>query len=407
MYRHGNQEVNPSEMVCVAAAGQRARSEVQVKYLTDSERKLFDIAKDNELSCWISTNALRPILRKSLNPDQILKSRWVLTWKNVEADDQTPAHKKAKARLVVLGYQDPQLTSVARDSPTLTKEGRNTILQLVASCQWDLISLDIKTAFLRGKADEQNPLAMEPPDESRRKVQLSKDQVCALVGNAYGRVDAPLLFYKELSKQLKTLKFRTHPLEPCAFILESGEGSQRKLHGALGVHVDDGVGGGDEYFHQQIQALSKVLPFGSFKTRKFVFTGIELEQLPDSSIRASQADYVHRILPIDIGKPRREQASSPVTDSEKSKLRGLVGSLQYAVTHTRPDLAAKLGEVQTDMSNPTVQTLMQCNKVLREAQEHSDVQICFRSIQCPKLPMFPLVMRPLLAQNNSILFREP
>ena len=72
-----NQEVNPSEMVCVAAAGQRARSEVQVKYLTDSERKLFDIAKDNELSCWISTNALRPILRKSLNPDQILRSRCV------------------------------------------------------------------------------------------------------------------------------------------------------------------------------------------------------------------------------------------------------------------------------------------------------------------------------------------
>ncbi|CAL1130755.1 unnamed protein product [Cladocopium goreaui] len=375
-----NQEVNPSEMICVAAAGQRARSEVQVKYLTDSERKLFDIAKDNELSCWISTNALRPILRKSLNPDQILRSRWVLTWKNVEANDQAPAHKKAKARLVVLGYQDPQLTSVARDSPTLTKEGRNTILQLVASCQWDLISLDIKTAFLRGKADEQNPLAMEPPDELRKKLQLSKDQVCALVGNAYGRVDAPLLFYKELSKQLKTLNFRTHPLEPCVFILESGEGSQRKLHGALGVHVDDGVGGGDEYFHQQIQALSKVLPFGSFKTRKFVFTGIELEQLPDCSIRASQADYVHRILPIDIGKPRREQISSPVTDSEKSKLRGLIGSLQYAVTHTRPDLAARLGEVQTDMSSPTVQTLMQCNKVLREAQEHSDVQICFRSI---------------------------
>ena len=95
---------------------------------------------------------------------------------------------------------------------------------------------------------------MEPPDELRRKLQLSKDQVCALVGNAYGRVDAPLLFYKELSKQLKTLKFRTHPLEPCVFILESGEGSQRKLHGALGVHVDDGVGGGDEYFHQQISS---------------------------------------------------------------------------------------------------------------------------------------------------------
>ena len=128
-----SQESNPSDMACVAAACQRARSEVQVKYLFDGDRKLFDAAKDNELSCWISTNALRPILRKSLNPEQILKSRWVLTWKNVEADQDKPSHKKAKARLVVLGYQDPQLTSVARDSPTLTKEGRNTILQLIAS----------------------------------------------------------------------------------------------------------------------------------------------------------------------------------------------------------------------------------------------------------------------------------
>ena len=373
-------ESNPSDMVCVAAASQRARAEVQVKWLTDGERKLFDAAKDNELSCWITTNALRPVLRKSLNPEQILKSRWVLTWKNVEADEKTPAHKKAKARLVVLGYQDPQLTSVARDSPTLTKEGRNTILQLMASNQWDLISLDIKTAFLRGKADEQNPLAMEPPEELRKKLRLSKDQVCSLVGNAYGRVDAPLLFYKILSKQLRLLQFRPHPLEPCVFILESGEGEKRILHGALGVHVDDGVGGGDQFFHQQIEALSKILPFGSFKKRKFVFTGIELEQLPDYSIRASQADYIHRIMAIDIGKSRRENPTSPVTESEKSKLRGLVGSLQYAVTHTRPDLAAKLGEVQTSMANPTVQTLLNCNKVLREAQEHSDVQICFRNI---------------------------
>ena len=31
---------------------------------------------------------------------------------------------------------------------------------------------------------------MEPPVELRRKLGLSSDQVCALVGNAYGRVDA-------------------------------------------------------------------------------------------------------------------------------------------------------------------------------------------------------------------------
>ena len=234
-----HEESNPTEMCQVAAASRRARPEVHVKTLTAAEKQLFDVAKDNELSCWLSTNSLKPILRQKLNPDQILKSRWVLTWKDVEAEDDKPAFKKAKARLVVLGYMDPMITSVARDSPTLSKEGRATVLQCIASYQWELTSFDIKTAFLRGKADQANPLAMEPPAELRKKLKLSLSdkEVCALVGNAYGRVGAPLLFYKELSRHLHKLEFKTHPLGPCVFILESGVGDSRTLHGVIGTHA--------------------------------------------------------------------------------------------------------------------------------------------------------------------------
>jgi hypothetical protein len=35
-----------------------------------------------------------------------MKLRWVVTWK---ADDSDPQGKKLKARLVVLGFQDPRL----------------------------------------------------------------------------------------------------------------------------------------------------------------------------------------------------------------------------------------------------------------------------------------------------------
>ena len=373
-------ENNPTEMACVASASQRSHAEVHVRNLTSKEKLLFDAAKDQELSCWLSTNSLRPILRKQLNPEQILQSRWVLTWKQVEADGNQPAHKKAKARLVVLGYQDPKLTSVARDAPTLTRDGRHTILQTIASYSWDLTSFDIKTAFLRGKADDNNPLAMNPPIELRRKLQLSEDQVCALVGNAYGRVDAPLLFYRELTKNLQELNFRVHPMEPCIFLLESTVQGKRKLHGIIGTHVDDGIGGGDEYFHTQLMKLQTKLPFGSFKQRKFTFCGIQLEQTPDQSILASQADYIHKIMAIDVGKTRREQSNAPANDAEISKLRGLIGSLQYAVTHTRPDLAARLGDIQVQMAQPKVETLLACNKVLREAQQTSNVKICFRHI---------------------------
>jgi hypothetical protein len=161
-------------------------------------------------------------------------------------------------------------------------------------------------------------------------------------------------------------------------MLESYKAGQRTLHGIIGSHVDDGICGGDQYFYKQLESLKQVLPFGSFKQRKFVFTGIQLEQLPDFSIMASQEEYVKSIPAIDIGKHRRQTPDASVSDDELSKLRGVIGSLQYAVTHTRPDMAAKLGEVQVQIAKATVQTLMLANKVLRETQEHSQVKICFR-----------------------------
>ena len=370
----------PEEMAWVANVCKRARAEVSVKNLNLEEKILFEKAKDAELNCWIQTSALKPILRRKLNPEQILRSRWILTWKAINEEDSTKPQRKAKARLVVLGFQDPKLCEVARDSPTLTREGRNTVLQTIASKKWDLSSFDIKTAFLRGQSDKDNPLAMEPPPELRQKLGLTAEQVCALVGNAYGRVDAPLLFYKELSKQLDKLHFTKHPLEPCIYLLETTQGNRRTLHGIIGTHVADGVCGGDSYFYNQLEALKTALPFGSFKQRKFVFTGIHLEQLPDFSIMASQEEYVKNIPAIDVGKSRRATPDAPINDLELNKLRGLIGSLQYAVSHTRPDIAAKLGEVQVSVSKATVQTLLLANKVLREAQEHGHVKICFRSI---------------------------
>ena len=380
-----SQSDHPEELAQVASASKRARAEVQLKDLNFQDRKLFAAAKDAEISCWLQTSALKPVLRKHLNPEQILKSRWVLTWKSVSDDENSSGGRKAKARLVVLGFQDPRITEVNRDAPTLTKEGRHTVLQLIASKQWLLTSFDIKTAFLRGKADSENPLAMEPPKELRERMQLSEDQVCALIGNAYGRVDAPLLFYKELAKQLDTLGFKMHPLEPCVYYLETWKNGQRILHGVLGTHVDDGICGGDSWFHSRLDLLRQQLPFGSFKQRKFVFTGIHLEQLPDFSIRASQKDYVQAIPHIEIGKHRRSNPQEPITERELSNLRGLIGSLQYATTNTRPDISAKLGEIQVQISKPTVSTLLDANKVLREAQTMSDVSLCFRAIDPQEL----------------------
>jgi hypothetical protein len=78
---------------------------------------------------------------------------------------------------------------------------------------------------------------------------------------------------------------------------------------------------------------------------------------------ASQEDYVKSIPAIDLGKHRRQTPEAAVTENELGKLRGVIGSLQSAVTHRRPDMAAKLGAVQVQISKATVQTLMLADKV--------------------------------------------
>ena len=45
------------------------------------------------------------------------------------------------------------------------------------------------------------------------------------------------------------------PLDPCAFVLPKADGTG--IHDRLGVHVDDGLGAGDEVFEQVISQLER------------------------------------------------------------------------------------------------------------------------------------------------------
>ena len=77
--------------------------------------------------------------------------------------------------------------------------------------------------------------------------------------------------------QMHQLGFTPRPLDPCVYIRKtSDQHSRETLHGVVGMHVDDGVGGGDKLFRLKNEELQKRLPFGSFK-EKIRFTGIDLD----------------------------------------------------------------------------------------------------------------------------------
>ena len=176
------------------------------------------------------------------------------------------------------------------------------------------------------------------------------------------------------------------PFDPCHYILSHHE--HGPLEGVLGLHVYDGICGGSDYFSQKLASLEKKYPFGPKKLQNFTFTGIKMNQLPNGTITMNQSKYVKAINPIKTTLQRRQQGENKVTEDERPSLRGLIGSLQYAAVHTRPDIARRLSMLQSKIKSATVSTLISANQALQEAKKtpwhyHSNSTYTHRRLSIP------------------------
>eukprot|EP00435_Cladocopium_sp_Y103_P017364 s1359_g4.t1 len=364
----------PEEVIMIATELRKKRVEVSLKELGEEDQLRFAAAKDKEIRAWLHHKTVQKVAKGRIPDHAVMRCRWLLTWKGATGDEP-PGElamngKRAKARLVIIGYEDPDLSTIKNDSPTLSKDGRQTVLQQVSSRRWPLISFDVSTAFLHGRGDGRQ-LGIHPPDELRESLSMGEHDQCALNGGAYGRVDAPYLWFCELRDELLYQGCRQCPLDPCVFTYGKRDDQGKYIPlGCLGVHVDDGIGGGTPEFMDMLQRVEKRFKFGSFETGEFKYTGIHFKQWDDGSIEYDQKGYVEKIEPIVISKERRGNPESPVSEPERKALRSLIWALQYASVHTRPDISAKVGEVQAAVTKATVADLIQCNRILHEAKTH-------------------------------------
>ena len=200
----------------LTSQAKRMKVEVRERLLTDEEKQEFREAKKGEWMSFVENIVVELALRSGVDPSRIIGSRWVLTWKNVDGKSSNSKTQKAKARLVLLGYQDPDLGKYTRSSPTLTKTGRFLLFALMAQFMWQVFSLDAKNAFLAGDLSSRSkPLYMMVPQGLLQMLGLPPDAIFKLKKSAYGLAEAPIAWFRCLRAKLEKLNWKAHPLDEC------------------------------------------------------------------------------------------------------------------------------------------------------------------------------------------------
>ena len=96
-------------------------------------------AKDAEIQQWLK-NKVVAALPKNCDVSRALamKMRRVLTWKHDKEG------RRAKARLVVLGFQGPALGETEVAAPVMQKRSRGLFIQNAVNKAWRIYKADVK-----------------------------------------------------------------------------------------------------------------------------------------------------------------------------------------------------------------------------------------------------------------------
>ena len=268
----------------------------------------FAEQREAELQSWLDHKVFDVVKKKVADKDRVMRARWVLTWKSTG---------KAKARLRVLGFQDPDLTEVPPDSPTLSAQAEALILQCGSSNKWMLVSGDIMTAFLSGDGEYRNIFTL-PPDDVRDILKLSPESMLSLRKAVYGLVNAPKKWWDRLKRSLQNHGFSSCALDPCAFVTG---------------HVDDLLGGGDEVFDRTMLEVKRKFHFGAWDVGAMMFRARQLTQMANHEIMIDKDHQVHARAATDRSLEVRQKPhlKGCLTAKEVTSYRGGRGGIRWLI----------------------------------------------------------------------------
>lgn len=335
------------------------------------KEKEMQEAIQKEWQSWIDCDAAVLVDVKEVpEGKKAMRSRVAKTFKKETVEGRDTGNTKCKARLCLLGFEDPRIGHIQTESPTISRTGLRVCLQILANKGWKALSGDVRTAFLQGMELEEPVYAMVNED-----LKLPKGKAIKVLKGVYGLVDAPRLWCKKVVQDMKALGAKQSELDPAMFTWHKPSG---EVSGIVVWHVDDTVMGGDaDWTKKVLPRMKDIYPWGSWEEGKFKFCGLEVEQAP-KGIRLGQEDYVDKMKLIDLNEARRALVTDdPAKPLDQRTLnpkgvtvyKATAAAAQWLAGQTRTDLAGEVSLVQQEGSTPTYGALLKLNAIGKKAEQ--------------------------------------
>ncbi|CAK9112453.1 unnamed protein product [Durusdinium trenchii] len=366
--------------------------EVRLEKLSPAHRELFVRAKSKEVNSFLTNVAVRRCLdsheeHEAWDSGRIMRCRWVLTWKPTPEESMEEAlqevaskpdsttltsdgKKKAKARIVLLGFEHPDLLheSHRTSSPVQAVLTRNLSYQLVMEEGWDIEGIDMSTAFLQTlPTEESKRLWTTGVKELRDALQIPEHGVMRILKNFYGSTTAPRNLWENVDKSLRDLGAVSIQGDACFWIwfvdneaynpVTDPEHFKLRPLGFMAGHVDDFHRAGDVKDSRWTQikaAIDKQYRWGTAKQNSYRHAGTDLSMQKDAKfgrcLVVDQQFYIEMLQDVDVHPTRFSNGSSTMTPKEIAACRTSLGALQWLAVQSQPLITARCNLLITELS---------------------------------------------------------
>ena len=367
--------------------GKMRDCEVRWEKLSPQHRTLFSRAKTKEVTSFIQQAAVRKCLdlaedKEARESGRIMKCRWVLTWKPIPEEERQDAladarhnpgttvdpegMKKAKARIVLLGYQHPDLLREGFNSsaPVQSVLTRNLAYMMTVTNGWQLEGLDLSTAFLQTAPKEEMRIWTQGVAELREALGIGDDQLMRVLKDFYGSTTAPRGLWQDLHAKFTDLGATKIMSDPCMWIWsEAVENPRNEMDryrtiGMMGGHVDDFNRAGDMTNPKWIAIraeIDKAYKWGTIKKDNYRHAGTDVisRRTYDGgySIEVNQDQYIEGISDFNLAAQSGRDLESPLDEREVSACRAALGALQWAAVQSQPMICARCNLILSDLSH--------------------------------------------------------